>query len=260
LTRTRRRWPLWGSGRLCRVSPRSAGPCSAWTPTPSMSGSGRGRCGASPPTGSRRRIAVDGKTLRGSATPADPRRHLRRRPIPDPHRHGPQGDGRPMQPRHHHPAPDRNHQHHRSPTPPRPPTRPPATNDHDLPTTLPRPWAGGGTAGDAVQVRSQRIIPKSGRACNCQDPDAAVSDRSQKKFTIASAPLSTNCPPVPAPCDTSRPVETYRTAADLRKCHPTARQELLRHQFHSARNEQVIGSIPIGGSTSDQGPYAGRRS
>ena len=57
-------------------SPRSGGPCSAWTPMTSMTGPARGRSSAPATAGRRRLIAVDGKTLRGSGQRHDPGRHL----------------------------------------------------------------------------------------------------------------------------------------------------------------------------------------
>jgi hypothetical protein len=75
----------------------------------------------------------------------DSRHRLQPRPIPDPHRQRPPRHGQPAQPRHHHPAPDHSHQHHRRTAPPGPPTRSTTTNDHDLLTTLPVPWGASST-------------------------------------------------------------------------------------------------------------------
>ena len=52
-----------------------------------------------------------------------PRRHLRRRPLPGPHRQRPPRHGQPAQPGNHHPAPDRANQRRRRPALPRPPAR-----------------------------------------------------------------------------------------------------------------------------------------
>src|SRR5260221_8555870 len=70
----RRPGPASGSGVRCRVSPRSGGPCSAWMLMPLMIWRARGLSSAL--RRRRRVVAVDGKTLRGSATGTRPGRHL----------------------------------------------------------------------------------------------------------------------------------------------------------------------------------------
>jgi Sigma-70 region 2 len=61
----------------CPVSPRSGGHCSTWMLMPWMRRRAAGPSSA-PPTapGTRRAVAVDGKTLRGSGTADGPGRHL----------------------------------------------------------------------------------------------------------------------------------------------------------------------------------------
>jgi hypothetical protein len=71
-----------------------------------------------PGPGGRRVIAVDGKTLRGSASGGEPGDHLL---AALDHAHG------------------AGHQHRRRPAPPRPPTGPATTNDHELLNDFARP-------------------------------------------------------------------------------------------------------------------------
>ena len=78
-----------------------------------------------------------------------PRRHLRRGPIPGPHRPRTPRHGQPAQPGHRHLAAGRPYQHRRRPALSRPPARPAATTDHAmLTTTSPSP----GGAGNVVRV------------------------------------------------------------------------------------------------------------
>jgi len=83
-----------------------------------------------------------------------PRRHLRRRPLPGPHRHPAASDGDVAQHRHRTATGRRRHQHRRSDQrpPPTPPARPdtPRTNENDSHitnrSTLKRPWVMRGRA------------------------------------------------------------------------------------------------------------------
>jgi hypothetical protein len=66
-TLTRRRWTGSGSPARCRLSPRSAVCCRAWTLMPWTTRPGRGaQQRTAPAQGGRRLVAVDGKTLRGA--------------------------------------------------------------------------------------------------------------------------------------------------------------------------------------------------
>ncbi len=61
----------------CRRNPRSGGPCSVWTLMPSMSWPATGLLSAPyPGREADGRSAVDGKTLRGSASGGEPGEHL----------------------------------------------------------------------------------------------------------------------------------------------------------------------------------------
>ena len=80
---------------------------------------------ASSPTGATRRVDPSPLAHR-EPDPLGPRRHLRRRPLPDPHRHRTVGHGRTTQRRHRCDPSHRRHQHRRRQPPSRPRQHPPA--------------------------------------------------------------------------------------------------------------------------------------
>ena len=73
--------------------------------------------------------------------PLGPRRHLRRGPLPDPHRRRATCHGRPTQRRHRSHTHRRNHQHRRRQPPLRPRQQPPTGPTRHHLTTLPGPWS-----------------------------------------------------------------------------------------------------------------------